>query len=475
MSKHNFGRLLHDLSHGEHAVDHHGLKPRRPPPGKPPLARVSRRPIRGHIRPRPWLVMIGMSVAVAALILAVGHRAASPPVQIQTVAAPQVVVNDVADTTEPVTVNEPLEMPKPTTDVDRPIPIANKPTLVATPAVASRRLYRLRSPFDLLHELEQNSSDIGADRDGLPMLGDRDCHVTHSTLARIVSTKLTAAQRSRRSASESVDVSAAMRELLHSSHQWRQQECVTTLNQILQIEDDPVRLMLVESLALVPGPEASRALADRAIYDLSHYVRDAATDALKKRPLLEYRQQLLNGFRYPWAEIACNAAEACVELGHVEFIDALTAILDEPDPCAPSCSPDGVWTRNELVRMNHLSNCTLCHAKTQASPRDPSRFVASIPVPGRPLPVLYYHDHPTGEVIQVDVVYLRQDFSTIHFTNDFSPWPERQRYDYLVRKRRLTDAEIAEAESTKHRESNSYPQRAAVQLAIERLQASHFP
>jgi hypothetical protein len=41
------------------------------------------------------------------------------------------------------------------------------------------------------------------------------------------------------------------------------------------------------------------------------------------------------------------------------------------------------------------------------------------------------------------VTYLRQDFSVLEPVADANPWPEMQRFDFLVRTRTLTDDEAA--------------------------------
>jgi hypothetical protein len=43
----------------------------------------------------------------------------------------------------------------------------------------------------------------------------------------------------------------------------------------------------------------------------------------------------------------------------------------------------------------------------------------------------------------VDVTYLRQDFSVLLPVADAGPWPEMQRFDFLVRERPLTLDEAA--------------------------------
>ncbi len=44
--------------------------------------------------------------------------------------------------------------------------------------------------------------------------------------------------------------------------------------------------------------------------------------------------------------------------------------------------------------------------------------------------------------MRIDVTYLRQDFSIFQAVADANPWPEMQRFDFLVRTRTLTDEEV---------------------------------
>jgi hypothetical protein len=44
-------------------------------------------------------------------------------------------------------------------------------------------------------------------------------------------------------------------------------------------------------------------------------------------------------------------------------------------------------------------------------------------------------------VVRLDMTYLRQDFSLMMPVSDAHPWPEMQRFDFLVRTRMLTAAE----------------------------------
>src|SRR5262249_11736875 len=68
-------------------------------------------------------------------------------------------------------------------------------------------------------------------------------------------------------------------------------------------------------------------------------------------------------------------------------------------------------------------------------------------------------------LVRIDVTYLRQDFSVMQPVADAAPWPEMQRFDFLVRSRVVTEEE-AEAYRDKldRREPGRLPpyQRAAV-------------
>ena len=90
------------------------------------------------------------------------------------------------------------------------------------------------------------------------------------------------------------------------------------------------------------------------------------------------------------------------------------------------------------------------------------------------MPVAYYRA-PSGYFVRADVTYLRQDFSLEHFVPDADPWPEKQRFDYFVRTRPLTNDEIVEltdvdgVPSANTDKKHDYPQRNAVLRALRTL------
>jgi len=312
-----------------------------------------------------------------------------------------------------------------------------------------------------------------------------------------------------------IDATGLRQRLLQGDNgNWGREDALPTLVQMLQPEDPPVRLLLVGLLARMPGRAASAALAGRAVFDLSPEVREAAVRALKERPRDEYRQPLLDGLRYPWAPAADHAAEALVALNDRQSLPSMAELLGRLDPAGPvprafhdidparlgaqepgrltavalderqggerrtrlmaepgglppsvKASPGEVYAVREVVRVNHLRNCLLCHPPSLAR-TDPVR--GAVPSPGRPLepPARAYDGDPNGSFVRADVTYLRQDFSVAQPVDRPGKWPAYQRYDYLVRTRYPTEDELAKKAPA------TYPQREAVRWALRELGAA---
>jgi hypothetical protein len=262
-----------------------------------------------------------------------------------------------------------------------------------------------------------------------------------------------------------LDVAVLRRKLFEGRQdqpcEWLQPEAVPTLVQMLQVENKPARLLLVELLAGIPGPAAGTALAQRALFDLVPEVRAAAVQALDDRPRPEYRATLLDGFRYPWDPVADHAAEALVALRDEGAVPQMLQMLGEPGPRAPFLEggDKGVRVR-ELVRVNHVGNCLLCHAPS-AGTADPVR--GRVPSPGEARGGSSYSGGSSQDLfVRADVTYLRQDFSVPQPANGPRSGPRHQRYDYLVRTR------PAEAGDWKHQSDS--PQRRALRDTLAELE-----
>jgi hypothetical protein len=222
---------------------------------------------------------------------------------------------------------------------------------------------------------------------------------------------------------------------------------IAALTQVLAPEGPGLRLGLVKYLAAVSHVEATRALARLVLFSPEEEVRRAAVEALKSSRQRDYTEILLSGLRYPWPAVARRAGQALVGLQRTDLVPQLVALLGEPDPRAPvvqEVNHKRVSVVRELVRINHLRSCLLCHAPGEDRTNSaPEALTAPIPVPGTPLPAQGYSSPSPDLVVRFDVTYLRQDFSAYQPVPGARPWPGMQRFDFVTRTRVLTEAEAA--------------------------------
>jgi hypothetical protein len=318
-----------------------------------------------------------------------------------------------------------------------------------------------------------------ADLAGLPAIGAAECQRDAKTAARMeeISTTirpLQAVQDRLRASSQTppprFSLSTSLDIFDHVQREWLKEDGIPILVQMIQAGDTDQRLRLVQLLSRSQARAATDALARRALYDLSGEVREAAVRILGQLPIDDYRPLLLAGLRYPWPPVGDHAAEALVALNDDEAVPDLVNLLDQQDPRSPEAAGKGKWVVPELVRVNHLRNCLLCHAPA-LNLTDPVRGL--VPTPGEPLPVPYC-DSRDGTFVRADVTYLRQDFSVMQPVARDYHWPPVQRFDYLVRCRELTPAEAKAHEAAlaarpKGVRPASYPQREAVLFALRKL------
>jgi hypothetical protein len=227
---------------------------------------------------------------------------------------------------------------------------------------------------------------------------------------------------------------------------------IAALMQVLIPETPQLRLDLIKYLAGVSHAEATRALAKLAIFSEEEEVRRAALDALKTRREKDYSDILVQGLSYPWPIVARRSSEAIIKLERKDLIPQLLDVLDRPDPRSPqSREKDGKKTTvvRELVRINHHRNCLLCHAPARSdNPPVTPDLAAEMPLPNQPLPSPSSGSAYGGRsnvipehAVRVDVTYLCQDFSVKLPVAGAHPWPEMQRFDFVVRIREVSDDE----------------------------------
>jgi phage FluMu protein Com len=254
----------------------------------------------------------------------------------------------------------------------------------------------------------------------------------------------------------------ALRRLLLNNPQtglWLRPQAISTLRQLLIAEHKNVRLILVDLLSNIEGRISSMILAERAIFDLDPDVRLAALLALNNRPEFEYQSALVAGLKYPWRAAADHAAEALVALNLKDAVPKVAMLLDTQDSSEPYAVSTGRSRRAvvpELVRINHLRNCLLCHSYS-SSPGDPVRGLVPHAEHRVPLPVAGTQTESKGwggggsrsisvvtsTFVRADVTFLRQDFSVVQPVPKHGRlWPADQRFDYLVRLRPLSPGDL---------------------------------
>ncbi len=251
--------------------------------------------------------------------------------------------------------------------------------------------------------------------------------------------------------------------IIESSTTFNDEHSLTTLDQMLQVDHPRLRVELINALKASGSEKAIELLARRAKFDLTPEVRLAATKALAKFDAEKYRNHLLDGFNYPWAAVAQHSAEALVRLNDTNAADSLVNLLRNPAPNIPRQSENGSFVQREVVAINHMKNCLLCHAPSTGQS---DRGRAVVPTWEQPLPRLYYHSQQ-GSFVRADTTYLRQDFSVMQEVEDHGPWPKVQRYDYVVYENELTNEEARNYFQTHRNQRNLH--REAVVFALREL------
>jgi hypothetical protein len=308
--------------------------------------------------------------------------------------------------------------------------------------------------------------DSRLDLRGLPVLRDEDCHglACVSTVSKTLRPQLAetnqflstkAGSRLRRSGDTPTWVGRNIAEIAENHPMLLWQMC--------QCEKDDLRGVMTDVLCLLDKPAAVEALTRIALYDPDADLRQKAVAALKTRPVTESRPYVIEGFAHPLSCVADHAATALTLLDDRGAIPELIDLLGKPDPATPVPDDSGSPVVHELVKVNHSRNCQMCHAPSW-DVHEVAR--AAVPSPEQPLAGSFSLDYtnPCNDVfVRINVTYLRPDFSRMLPVAKAAPWPDRQRFDFLVRTRPATSAELSDPRPT-----NS-PQREAIVRALQRL------
>ena len=284
--------------------------------------------------------------------------------------------------------------------------------------------------------------------------------------------------------------------------------CAAACMQMTALDSTTFRLEFVKRLAAYDKSDldklaATQALTKLAVFEPDETLRRAAIAALQTRGLGADTALLLHGLRYPWPSIARTTAETVAELKRDDLVPELIKMLDEPDPRAPASRTAGDKTVSfvrEVVKINHHRNCLLCHPPGNTpdvmtlQPWDEGKYkralekdvdayfvnikkqaddilVGAVPTPGEELPSAsdgYGSFRSPDVLVRADITYLRQDFSLAQKVENAKPWPDMQRFDYLVRTR-----VVSEKEATAYRgeltKSGPSPYRTAALATLRRL------
>ena len=225
---------------------------------------------------------------------------------------------------------------------------------------------------------------------------------------------------------------------------------VSTLIQVLGPESEKFRVRLAHSLATIPHIDATKALAQLALFAPESTVRTTAIEGLKLRRDKDYTDVVMQGFRYPLPVVSKRAAETLIKLERKDLVANLVDVLERRDPRLPSMQTEKgkeVAVVRELVKVNHHHNCILCHAPATTADVPAWALKVGVPLPSEPFPSEGGYQMPKSmptppEIfVRIDMTYLRQDFSMMMPVEDPAPWPALQRFDFFVRTRTLTEQE----------------------------------
>jgi HEAT repeat protein len=274
------------------------------------------------------------------------------------------------------------------------------------------------------------------------------------------------------------------REMHGKRPEWLRYEAIPAMMQILMHEEKPLRTILVDMLAEIPEKQATVALAQRAVFDLSPEIRETALVALKTRKPDDYLPTFWKALQYPIPAFSDHAAEALVALNAQsdESISHMVVMLSEPDPLNPVVSHSRGGFQREVVRVNHVTNCLLCHAPSITgsddgvigvdpilTTRGPGTTVGSPSRGGWGGGSTTIAGPSQSLLVRADIAFIRQDFSVSQpELRAGTTIPVPTRFDYMVRTRWMTEKKAKDLQK-KYEDKDTYPQREAVLFALREL------
>lgn len=248
---------------------------------------------------------------------------------------------------------------------------------------------------------------------------------------------------------------------------WNRPEVVPCIQQMLQAEGTELRRMSCELLREIDSDAATEALVKWAVFDTDSGNRAAAVQALRTRDRQRVGALLAEWVRYPWPRAVEHACEAMVELELKESLPQLAAMLAASDPDAPfevdlPGTGGGVYKR-EVVRVNHLRNCLMCHP---ASFKQTELVRGGVPDENSILPPASTPAYYNSNSLQVTAAttYLKQDFSLMQNVRNSGKWPAQQRFDFFVSTKQVEPDALRA-----YRPNAKSPYKEAIRFAIREI------
>lgn len=441
-----------------------------------PLLAMAERPLEQPLPSTPvgldgLLAPSGEELPVAEPVVATTPVFAARPAELQPAAPPQRRVVRRQEQSETELRRQLQDVPQ--VRLEPPVSSAASRVTVAGRTTTTNQIFQMSSLF---HEWSGTSHVVPSllaqrtDLQGLPFRMGKDCQLetAHAQRMQELSRQMRSLLSNAAQANGQIDATKFHQLVVAGDEKLdlKDQSAVPCLMQMLQPENPGIRAVLLEQLTAIKRPKASEALAKLALFDLSESVRAQAVQALAERPREEYRHLLLGGLRYPWAAVADHAAEALVALDDKAALPALKQLSQAVDPTVATYDlQHRAWMVPEVVRINHLTNCVMCHAPSHSN----SDLVRGrLPSQNEPLPpISEYYSNATGPFVRADITYLRQDFSVVQEVEKPGKWPAQQRFDFLVRQRPEKPEEAYQR--VQRTAAGNYPQRQAVLFALQAL------
>ena len=183
-------------------------------------------------------------------------------------------------------------------ELERAVTLDFNPIMTPNPKQDSTRTMVLRTSEPLTQEQQfaqlANQSDLA----GLPILGEDECQKSLEEVEELarVSRRMALIKRNRKRRIQEAGFGSHSQSLEEEAFKFINESklnatSVAPLVQILQVGGVGIRMMLVDALSSIDGSEASRALADRALFDLSEQVRETASERLKREDRRQSRMR----------------------------------------------------------------------------------------------------------------------------------------------------------------------------------------